>query len=159
MPTATLQLKGPDGILRVGVGVGTGPVDAAYKAVDSVVRVDAMLVDYSVQSVTQGIEALATTRVQIRASGRMAGEGWAESSRAAPSGGGKVQRLFSGSGADEDIVVASARAYVSALNKMIGWMGGAQGAQGAAAAAGAQGGAGAAAGIVRPSSPAVAVKM
>jgi len=86
----------------------------------------------------------------------MASEGWAESSRAAPSGGGKVQRLFSGSGADEDIVVASARAYVSALNKMIGWMG----AAGAAAAPAAAGAAGAgAAGVVRPSSPTVAVKM
>lgn len=146
MPTATLQLKGPDGVLRVGVGVGTGPVDAAYKAVDSVVRVDAELVDYSVQSVTQGIEALATTRVQIKAAGRMAGEGWAESARA-PAGGGKVQRLFSGSGADEDIVVASARAYVSALNKMIGWMG----------AAGA--GAGAKDAGARPATPPVAVKL
>jgi 2-isopropylmalate synthase len=153
MPTATLQLKGPDGVSRVGVGVGTGPVDAAYKAVDSVVRVDADLVDYSVQSVTQGIEALATTRVQIKAAGRMAGEGWAESARAAPSGGGKVQRLFSGTGADEDIVVASARAYVSALNKMIGWMS-------TAPPAGAGGAGGAAeGGQQRSSTPPVAVKI
>ncbi|PNH00296.1 2-isopropylmalate synthase B, partial [Tetrabaena socialis] len=53
MPTATVQMKGPDGIARIGVGVGSGPVDAAYKAVDSLVRVDADLVDYSVSSVTQ----------------------------------------------------------------------------------------------------------
>jgi isopropylmalate/homocitrate/citramalate synthase len=158
MPTATLQLKGPDGVSRVGVGVGTGPVDAAYKAIDSVVRVDAELVDYSVQSVTQGIEALATTRVQIRAAGRMAGEGWAESARAAPSGGGKVQRLFSGSGADEDIVVASARAYVSALNKMIGWMSGGGAGAGAGAAEG-RGGGGQQQRPAPPPSPPVAVKM
>lgn len=117
MPTATVQMRGPDGIVRIGVGVGTGPVDAAYKAVDSLVRVDAELLDYTVSSVTEGINALATTRVTIRPAGKMAGEGWVTDAHSR-----KVQRSFSGGGADEDIVVASARAYVTALNKMIGWM-------------------------------------
>ncbi|MEW5308007.1 MAG: hypothetical protein WDW36_010370 [Sanguina aurantia] len=117
LPTATVQMKGPDGIIRIGVGVGTGPVDAAYKAVDSLVRVDAELTDYSVNSVTEGIEALATTRVIIKPAGRMSNQGYSESPSL-----GQVQRLFSGSGAHEDIVVSSARAYISALNKMIGWL-------------------------------------
>jgi hypothetical protein len=69
MPTCTVQLRGPDGINRVSVGVGAGPVDAAYKAIDGLVRVDAELVDYSVNSVTEGIQALATTRVSIRPTG------------------------------------------------------------------------------------------
>jgi 2-isopropylmalate synthase len=118
MPTATVQMKGPDGIARVGVSVGAGPVDAAYKAIDSLVRVDADLIDYSINSVTEGIEALATTRVIIRPAGKMAGT--ASSSLHATLG--KVQRTFSGQGADEDIVVSSARAYISALNKMIFWV-------------------------------------
>lgn len=49
--------------------------------------------------------------------------------------GGSQQRSFSGSGANEDIVVASARAYVSALNKLIAFMAASQRAAGAAAAA------------------------
>lgn len=64
MPTATLKLRGPDGMLRVRSAIGTGPVDAAYKAVDSVVAVPAKLTDYSITSVTEGIEALAATRVR-----------------------------------------------------------------------------------------------
>ena len=117
MPTATVRMTGPDGIVRVASGIGTGPVDAAYKAVDSLVRVPAELLDYTVNSVTEGIEALAETRVLIRPAGRMAGEGFVQSSS-----GGKTQRSYSGSGANEDIVVASARAYVSALNKMISYL-------------------------------------
>ncbi|KAJ9505503.1 hypothetical protein QJQ45_023787, partial [Haematococcus lacustris] len=115
MPTATVSLKGPDGIARIGVGVGTGPVDAAYKAVDSLVRVEAELTDYSMNSVNEGIEALATTRVIIAPAGKLT----ATSEHATR---GTVSRSFSGSGAHEDIVVSSVRAYVSALNKMISWM-------------------------------------
>ena len=55
----------------------------------------------------EGIEALATTRVVIRPAGKMSGEGYVTSTQ-----GGLTQRSFSGSGADEDIVVSSARAYV-----------------------------------------------
>eukprot|EP00878_Enallax_costatus_P002823 GHUV01003015.1.p1 GENE.GHUV01003015.1~~GHUV01003015.1.p1 ORF type:complete len:319 (+),score=76.79 GHUV01003015.1:136-957(+) len=119
MPTCTVQLRGPDGITRVSVGVGAGPVDAAYKAIDGLVRVDAELVDYSVNSVTEGIQALATTRVTIRPTGQMKDEAYVVR---AGGFGGKVQRTFSGQGADEDIVVSSARAYVGALNKMIGFL-------------------------------------
>lgn len=117
MPTATVHMKGPDGISRIGVGVGTGPVDAAYKAIDTLVMVEAELTDYTVNSVTEGIEALATTRVIIRPSGKLSDKAVTEHSTK-----GKVIRSFSGSGAHEDIVVSSARAYISALNKMISWM-------------------------------------
>jgi 2-isopropylmalate synthase len=131
LPTATVRMLGPDGIARVATGVGTGPVDAAYKAVDALVRVPVELVDYTVSSVTEGIEALAATRVTVRPSGAMAGAGFVRSTR-----GGKVQRTFSGSGAHEDIVVASARAYVSALNRLIARVG----ADGGGGAGGAGGG-------------------
>jgi len=114
MPTATAKLLGPDGIVRSAAATGTGPVDAAYKAIDSLVRVPVALSEFSVQSVTEGIEALAATRVTVRPAGGLANEGFVESAR-----GGQVQRSFTGSGTCEDIVVASARAYVSALNKVI----------------------------------------
>ena len=41
VPTATVRMRGPDGIARTATGMGTGPVDAAYKAVDALVRVQA----------------------------------------------------------------------------------------------------------------------
>jgi 2-isopropylmalate synthase len=55
------------------------------------VRVEAELVDYSVSSVTQGIEALAHTRVMIRPAGRMSDAGYSEHAAL-----GTVQRQFSG---------------------------------------------------------------
>lgn len=39
LPTATVRLRGPDGQESIGIGMGTGPVDAAYKAIDSIVKV------------------------------------------------------------------------------------------------------------------------
>jgi 2-isopropylmalate synthase len=63
---------------------------------------------------------LSARRVTIRPSGKMSNEGWVTDAHSRV-----VQRSFSGSGADEDIVVASVRAYVTALNKMIGWVTGA----------------------------------
>ena len=43
LPTATVRMRGPDGIARTSTGMGTGPVDAAYKAIDSLVRVQVHL--------------------------------------------------------------------------------------------------------------------
>jgi len=129
LPTATVRMTGPDGITRTASGIGTGPVDAAYKAIDHLVRVPAELRDYTVGGVTEGIDALAQTRVIIKPSGRS--EGYVQNVR-----GGKTQRFYSGSGADEDIVVSSARAYVSALNKMIAYLSVQESAETAAAANG-----------------------
>lgn len=52
-----------------------GPVDAAYKAVDALVGVEVNLDDYSVNSVTDGIEALAVTRCVLRPVGSLAAQG------------------------------------------------------------------------------------
>jgi 2-isopropylmalate synthase len=123
-------MSGPDGISRVASAIGTGPVDAAYKAIDALVRVPADLTDYTVTSVTEGIEALARTRVAIKPAGRMSNEGYVASAQ-----GNVTQRTYSGNGADNDIVVASARAYVSALNKMIGFLSAQEKAKAAAASA------------------------
>ena len=43
LPTATVRMRGPDGIARTSMGMGTGPVDAAYKAIDALVRVQVLL--------------------------------------------------------------------------------------------------------------------
>eukprot|EP00898_Chlorokybus_atmophyticus_P002100 jgi/Chlat1/2891/Chrsp2S04657 len=115
LPTATVKLQGPDGLERVHSVVGTGPVDAAYKAIDAIVNIETKLLEYSMNAVTEGMDALAHTRVLIRS----ADDAATMSTHAQT--GVAVQRSFSGSGASPDIVVASARAYVSALNKMIGF--------------------------------------
>jgi len=111
LPTATVRLAGPDGLKHVASGIGTGPVDAAYKAVDSLVKVPCDLRSYSINSVTAGIDALATTKVIVAPSQRLSGKLTAQ--------GRTYDRTFTGQGADDDVVVASTRAYVSALNKVI----------------------------------------
>ena len=118
MPTATVRLRGPDGLERQMSAIGTGPVDAAYKAVDAIVMAQTKLVEYSVNAVTAGIDALATTRVQIQPSAELM-----EAASVPNAQTGQLNlRTFSGSGTDEDIVASSTRAYLSALNKMIGYV-------------------------------------
>jgi 2-isopropylmalate synthase len=86
--------------------LGTGPVDAVYKAINRIVREDNQLVEFTVQSVTEGIDAVG--RVTIRIQAEVPGPN-----------GTKRQRIYSGRGADTDILVASAKAYISALNKLL----------------------------------------
>eukprot|EP01024_Parvocaulis_polyphysoides_P023093 TRINITY_DN2136_c0_g1_i4.p1 TRINITY_DN2136_c0_g1~~TRINITY_DN2136_c0_g1_i4.p1 ORF type:complete len:377 (-),score=52.01 TRINITY_DN2136_c0_g1_i4:232-1362(-) len=124
LPTATVKMRGPDKLVRVATAVGTGPVDAAYKAIDNLVRVQVELTDYGMNSVSEGIQALALTRVTIKPVDKIVKE--ASTVRTVQQVKGEwqmVERTFSGSGADEDIVVSSARAYISALNKMISFVG------------------------------------
>merc|ERR1712176_53424 len=111
LPTATVKLRGPDQLERFAASTGTGPVDAVYKAIDQIMGVHVKLDAYQLNSVTEGIEALATTRVVIQPDDTMAMD----------SSGAQKNRKFSGSGSDNDIVTSSARAYVSALNKLLMW--------------------------------------
>lgn len=73
---------------------------------------------YEMTSVTEGIEALANTRVMVEPRGDMEPLSYVQTSQ-----GRRYKRSFSGNGTDCDIVVASVRAYVSALNKMISFLG------------------------------------
>ncbi|KAL6220006.1 hypothetical protein ACLB2K_007764 [Fragaria x ananassa] len=109
LSTATVKLIDADGREHIACSVGTGPVDSAYKAVDLIVKEPVTLVEYSMNGVTEGIDAIATTRVVIRVenSDMVAGE--------------ISQRTFSGIGAGMDIVVSSVKAYIGALNKMLGF--------------------------------------
>ncbi len=99
MPTATVKLAKVDGAELVQASVGTGPVDASYKAIDAIVKAPNVLIEYSVHSVTEGIDALGEVTVRI----------------ASPD----HKRSFGGYGAHSDIVVASVKAYLAALNRMV----------------------------------------
>lgn len=98
IPTATVRLIGPDGSILCDSATGTGPVDAVYKAVNRLISVENRLIEYSVQSVTAGLDAIGEVTIRIEADGR----------------------IFGGRGADTDVIVASTRAYVNALNKLVG---------------------------------------
>ena len=98
VPTATATITDELGVKHVVCATGTGPVDAAYKAVDHVVAVHGDLAEFSVKAITRGIDAIGEVTVRITAED------------------GKV---YTGRGADNDIVVSSAKAYVNAINRMI----------------------------------------
>lgn len=72
MPTATVRLVGPEGSARVEAALGSGPVDACFKAIDAIVGIAPCLLEYTVSSVTEGIDALGEVSVRSRASGREA---------------------------------------------------------------------------------------
>lgn len=129
LPTATVRLEDTtkqDAAVVVATSIGTGPVDAAYKAIDSIVGLEVELTDYSMASVTEGIDALANTRVVVKPVGHSLVENAQGSVR---------QRTFTGTAASEDIVVASGRAYLSALNKILALNNVGRGASGSSPAA------------------------
>lgn len=111
MPTATVRLRGPDGIIHTQAAIGTGPVDATYKAIDAIVNVPCTLLEFNVHAITEGIDALGEVTVRIQAeNGHMTMDAQSEV---------EYSRVYGGHGADTDIIVASAKAYINALNKLI----------------------------------------
>lgn len=112
MPTATVSLTGPDGVEHRDAALGTGPVDAVYQAINRITGVKTRLIEFSLNAVTEGLDAQAETSIRIQP------EDDAEYF-INPQTGNQFVRSYSGHGASTDIVVASARAYVSALNKLI----------------------------------------
>jgi 2-isopropylmalate synthase len=111
LPTATVRLTGPDGKQYVHASIGTGPVDAAFKAIDAIILANSHLVEFVIHAITEGVDALGEVTVRI------------ESADLPPKLGAQNEteqsRTFGGYGADTDIVVASAKAYLSATNKML----------------------------------------
>jgi len=97
MPTATVRLRTPDGTTVADAAIGAGPVDAVYQAINRVVGVPNELIEFSIKAVTEGIDAIGQVTIRIRSDGQ----------------------TFAGRGADTDIVVASAKAYMNALNRLI----------------------------------------
>ncbi len=98
--TATVRIIGPDGKANEMASTGTGPVDAAYRAINQLMGVPNQLIEYAVNSVTEGIDAQGEVTVRIDVDGR----------------------TFVGRNADTDIVVASAKALMNALNRAIAYM-------------------------------------
>ena len=98
IPTATVTLRNQADQVVTACDFGTGPIDAMYKAVNKIVQVENDLTEFSVQSVTRGIDALGEVTIRVTA----------------PDG-----EVYTGRGADNDIVVSSARAYVNALNRLL----------------------------------------
>ena len=97
MPTAAVSLIGPDGKAVADAALGTGPVDAVYKAINRLVTVSNRLTEFSVKSVTEGIDAIGEVMIRIESDGV----------------------TYTGRGADTDIIVASAKAYMNALNRLL----------------------------------------
>ncbi|OOZ16016.1 2-isopropylmalate synthase [Solemya velum gill symbiont] len=95
-PTAELVLSVDDEEVS-GSAIGSGPVDAAYKAIESIVDSGAHLQLYSVNNITSGTDSQGDVTVRFE----------------------KGARIINGSGADTDIVIASAKAYLNGLNRLL----------------------------------------
>ncbi len=113
MPTATVRLRGPDGALKVQASTGTGPVDAAYKAIDGIIQAPNSLEEFSIRAITEGIDAIGEVTVRLESKDESLAP------RESAQNGRKKSRSFGGHGADTDIIVASAKAYLSAINKLL----------------------------------------
>ncbi|HEV8248075.1 MAG TPA: alpha-isopropylmalate synthase regulatory domain-containing protein, partial [Polyangiaceae bacterium] len=111
MPTATVRLRGPDGALHVRAAVGTGPVHATFKAIDEVVNAPAELLEYAINNVTEGIDALGHASVRVRAGNN--------DGRVNPQHGSGQAPILHGHAADTDVIVASAKAYLNAMNRVL----------------------------------------
>ncbi len=97
-PTATISLLNTeDNTEDTAVSIGTGPVDAVCEALNKLAKVPNELIEFSVKSVTEGIDALGEVTIRIRSD----------------------NKIYSGHSADTDVVVAAANAYVNALNRLI----------------------------------------
>ncbi len=111
-PTAVVKLKdNSTGEIKLGAAIGTGPVDAVYKAINEVVQQPNNLVEFLVQAITEGMDANGDVTIRIEVPDS---RGYKETAQ-----GRQRRRLFSGRGVETDIIVASAKAYMQALNKMI----------------------------------------
>ncbi len=86
-----------DGEIICGVSIGDGPIDSAFRAIEQCIGYHYELDDFQVQAVTEGKEALGAALVKLRNNGK----------------------LYSGNGISTDIVAASIRAYINALNKIV----------------------------------------
>lgn len=97
IPTATVSLMGPDDRVFVDAATGNGPVDAVYKAINRIVQVPNKLVDFNIRSITETTEAVGDVTIRIEKDGR----------------------LYTGRGTSTDIMVAAAKAYMNALNRLL----------------------------------------
>ena len=95
VPTATVQME-VDGELHQEAGFGDGPVDATFKTIKKITRTRSKLLQFAINAITGGTEAQGEVTVRLEEKGY----------------------TVIGQGADTDVLVASAKAYINALNKM-----------------------------------------
>ncbi|NWG04234.1 MAG: 2-isopropylmalate synthase [Syntrophaceae bacterium] len=95
VPTATVQME-IDGQLMQEAGFGDGPVDATFKTIKKITRTKSKLLQFAINAITSGTEAQGEVTVKLEEKGQ----------------------TVIGQGADTDVIVASAKAYINALNKM-----------------------------------------
>ena len=111
--TATVSLTGPDEKVYEDAALGTGPVDAVYEAINRIVGVPNTLSEFSIKAITAGMDAVGEVTIRIQTQ-----NGASEGALNLQTGEVHL-KTFSGHGASTDIIVASARAYMSALNKLL----------------------------------------
>jgi 2-isopropylmalate synthase len=80
-----------------GIAMGDGPIDAAFRALEQIIGTHFELDDFQIQSVTEGKEAVGNALIKLRNDGK----------------------LYSGNGISTDIIGASIRAYINAVNKIV----------------------------------------
>jgi len=97
VPTAAVRLITPEGQMLADASLGTGPVDAVCKTINRIVGIPNSLTEFTVKSVTEGIDAIGEVLIRIESEGI----------------------TYTGRGADTDIIVASGKAYINALNRLI----------------------------------------
>lgn len=95
IPNAQVTLVDENGNERTATAEGDGPVSAAYRAINKVIDMPNTLMQYSVNSLTHGADSMGYVSVQVKVDDRM----------------------FSGTSSDTDIIVASVKAYLDALNR------------------------------------------
>jgi 2-isopropylmalate synthase len=118
IPTATVRLTGPDGETHTDSDYGTGPVDAIYKAINRVISRPNELIEFSINAITEGLDAVAQVTVRIREQGAPT-SGGNDPTSINLTGKRAAQQIFSGYSVNTDTIVAAAEAYMGALNKML----------------------------------------
>ncbi len=95
-PTTTVGVRTEAGVIEE-ASTGDGPVDAAYKAIDRIAKIPLTLTDYQIRSVTEGKDAIGEVTIKVQDNGHS----------------------IVGHGASTDIIEASAKAYIDAINKVV----------------------------------------
>jgi len=117
-PTATVTLDHRDGVEVSEAAMGTGPVDAVFQAIREATNChDVELKDFTIGAVTEGTEALG--EVTVRLQDAVQSEKPDGSKKQHPQTGVRRNRNFVGNGANTDILVASATAYLNAINRLM----------------------------------------
>ena len=112
IPTAVVRLRNMQtGEVFTEAGFGTGPVDAMYQGINRIVQVPNRLIEFRLEAITEGLDAQADVTLRIEADAPSAPEEVGSAARR--------RRIFTGRGLDTDIVVASAKAYIQALNRLL----------------------------------------